>query len=41
MNCTVVPYDNPGDWFMVPFVSQQQMEEYARDNLLLIQDQRK
>lgn len=41
LNCTVVPYEDPKEWFMVQFVSQQQLDDYARDNLLLIQDQRK
>ena len=35
LNCTVVPYDFPEKWYMVQFVSQMQMDQYAREHNLV------
>lgn len=40
INCTVVPYSDMQDgWFMVQFLTRQQMEGYAREHSLLIKEQ--
>jgi len=41
INCTVVPYSDMQDgWFMVQFLTRQQMEGYAREHSLLIKEQK-
>ena len=41
LNCTVVPYDDPSDWFMVQFVTQQELDKYAMENKLVVKYQEK
>lgn len=36
LNCTVVPYEFPEKWYMVQFVSQMQLEQYALEHQLRI-----
>lgn len=36
LNCTVVPYDFPEKWYMVQFVSQMQLEQYALEHQLRV-----
>jgi hypothetical protein len=36
INCTVLPYADPADWFMVQFVTQAQLESYALENQLVM-----
>lgn len=38
-NCTVVPYGaGDADWYMVQFMTRQQLEEYALKNRLIIKE---
>lgn len=36
MNGVVTLYACPEEWFMKQFVSQEQLEEFARDNQLMV-----
>jgi hypothetical protein len=37
LNAIVTYYDDPENWFMKQFVSQEQLEKFARENSLAIQ----
>jgi hypothetical protein len=36
LNCMVIPYDNPEDWFFQQFVSQEAAETFAMEHKLVI-----
>jgi hypothetical protein len=36
INCTIIPYADPADWFMLQFVTQSQLESYALENQLVM-----
>jgi hypothetical protein len=36
MNCMVVPFDKPEEWYMVQFLSTTEIEKYAADYNLVI-----
>lgn len=38
LNCLVVPHDNPADWVFKQFVSRQELEQYAAENLYMVKE---
>lgn len=38
VNCMIVPYSDPTDWYMRQFFSRAEMEQYALENRLIIKE---
>ena len=36
INCTVVPYNDPDNWFMQQFLTNELMEQFAMEHQLVI-----
>lgn len=41
LNCMIVPYDNPSEWYFKQFFSTTEIEQYAADHNLVIQQEQK
>lgn len=38
VNCMIVPFSDPEEWFMKQFFSRGELEQYALENSLIIKE---